>query len=155
MAETLLRISSLLPLIACLLLLRLWWPHRKTQLLSSVPWICILLIYWSVPHSWMKPIFTDFARAMESPAASNVAVSQVLIGRMVAIPLSYRIACFLIALMTTINCAFLLRSISPNRFNGVLADQHRFQPVLGVLLLISGIAPLLVTLYCTYLLDRG
>lgn len=147
-------LTGLLQIAGIVVLLLFWWPYRRTQLLSAIPWICLFLIYLNFFSSLEKPIWEAYAQAAKASAESKKFFqgNSISLYSIAAIMLR-ELRIFLIILMATVNSAFLLQSFAPeNRLLTMLSRLHRFQPVGGVCLLIAAVAPVIMAFMCTRLL---
>lgn len=140
---SLIYLSTGLKLAGYALFLLLWWFNRRERLLSSVPWIFGYFLFSSL-HILPAAVSTRFRQVMDFAGLHNM--YGLVADCAVALHSAADLGTFLLTLMVTFNAAFLLEQVAPGgRFQRRLADAHRCQSVLGILLLLAAIFPAVLT----------
>ena len=65
------------------LLLGLWWPLRKTAMLSCLPWIMTSLVFGHVASTAFRPITDNFREAIDTAKIGGITIEYTTIAILV------------------------------------------------------------------------
>ncbi len=146
---TLLVTCYLLPHFGFAALVCVWWPNRKSERFSSVPWI-IAAYFIGFFASLLQPpiaaLFPDWTKT----ASSGLLITQIYCVTIITV--ASRLINFVILWMLSANLAFLMNETSAgNVISDFFVKMHSHQNRLGRCLILCSLLPTVVFLFmCFY-----